>query len=867
MPLTAGTRLGPFQIEQRLGAGGMGEVYRARDTRLDRTVAVKVLAPELATDPAFCARFEREAKAISALTHPHICRLYDIGRADKTEYLVLELLDGETLATRLERGPLPLRQLLGFGIEVADALEAAHRHGIVHRDLKPANVMITSDGIKLLDFGLAKNLPGHAQALSQLATAPGTATAQGTIVGTLQYMAPEQIQGQPADVRTDIFALGTLLYEMATGRKAFEAQSQASLIAKILEVEPPTLSSLVPASPPALDHLVRQCLAKNPDERWQTARDLLLELRWVQETDAKAQGLAPEPGRARRWVPWAVAAAALLAAGLAWFLRPAVTEFSGPPVRFDVPLPPKMQPPGEWQGTPSLSPDGRYLAVAASVEGRMQLLLRRMGDTAFQPLAGTDDARVPIWSPDSRSLAFFASGKLRRIPVSGGAAATICEAGEISYGGSWSEAGIILFSMGDVIYRVPASGGAPVAVTAIDVAHGEFQHRYPHFLPDGQSFLFTVLGRQAGIRVATLGTQATKLVVPDGGPGVFVRPSSLVFVREQSVVAVPFDARRLEVTGQEQKVADQAVGGLSAARDGTLVFRPSGVSLSQLQWFTRDGRRLRSLGVPGGYQQMALSPSGRRVALQRGEPFSALVATDIWMIDVMTGVLSRVTNDPAFDGDPSWSPDEHSLAFTTRRTGRLSLFKKDLSTGSEEPLVKLAFDATLDEWTPDGRFIMFRNLGRAIQVVPLVGDRTPRILVDTPLEIEDQVHVSPDGRWIAFNSNESGRWEVYVASFPEFIGKRQISTNGGMQPVWRSNSQELFYLDPLGQVMMVAVGGAKSEFGVARPLFQTRINPSPHFGEYGVAPDGQTFLFIEPVGPTPAAFTFVVNWRPDPAGK
>ena len=859
MVLTAGTRLGPYEIEGMLGGGGMGEVYKARDTRLHRTVAVKVLAPEIASDAAFKARFEREARTLSTLNHPHICVLHDIGAHNGIDYLVLEHLEGQTLAERLqaESGGLKLADALRIAVAVADALDAAHRHGIIHRDVKPGNIILTPGGPKLLDFGLAKQPSATSAAASTLATQPGTGTSQGVIVGTLQYMAPEQIQGQQVDARTDVFAFGAVLYEMVTGRKPFEGQSQASLIAKILEVEPPTL----PVSSPALDHLVRQCLAKNPNDRWQTARDLLLELRWVQENDAKRESMTPQPKLARRWLPWAVAAAASLAAGSSWALRPAVTEFSGPPVHFDVPIPPKMQPPGEWQGAASLSPDGRYLAVAASLEGRMQILLRRMDDTAFQPLAGTDDARVPFWSPDSRSIAFFANGKLRRIAATGGAAVTICEAGELSYGGSWSKAGLIIFSMSGVIHKVAASGGVPVAVTSIDATQGDGEHRYPLFLPDGQSFLFTVLGRQPGIRVGVLGTQTNKLLVPDGGQAVFVPPSSLIFVREQSVMALPFDPQRLEVTGQEQKVADRATGGLSATTGGTLVFRPAGVSVSQLQWFARDGRRLRSVGVPGGYQQMALSPSGRRVALQRGEAFTTLVGTDIWMIDLMTGVLSRVTSDPGFEGDPSWSPDERSLAFTTRRTGRLSLFKKDLSTGIEAPLVQLAFDATLDEWTPDGRFVMFRNLGRAIQALPLVGDRTPRIIVDTPLAIEDQVHVSPNGRWIAFNSNESGRWEVYVASFPDFLGKRQISTGGGLQPVWRSNSEELFYLDPLGQLMMVAVSDANSEFGVARPLFQTMINPSPHYGEYGVAPDGQTFLLIEPAGPTPAAFTFVVNWR------
>ena len=777
MALSVGTRLGHFEIETLLGAGGMGEVYRARDARLDRTVAVKVLAPELATDPAFRTRFEREAKALSALTHPHICRLYDLARDDQIEYLVLELLEGETLAARLERGPLPLRQVLSFGVEIADALEVAHRQGIVHRDLKPANVMITPGGTKLLDFGLAKNTGGAGgQPLSQLATAPGTATAQGTIIGTLQYMAPEQVQGQPVDARTDIFALGAVLYEMVAGRKAFEAKTQASLIAKILETDPPALSTVVPIAPRALDRLVQRCLAKNPDDRWQSARDVLLELRWIQEDGDKPGTASPPPARRRQWLAWAAAMTTALVAALMWSLRPARSDVNQPPsARFDVALPPKISPLAEFQGSPSLSPDGRYLAIAASVEGRQQLLLRRLDDTAFVPVPGTDDARVPFWSPDSRSVAFFASGKLRRIAVTGGPAVTICHAGDVGYGGSWNEVGGIVFAMGGVIYRVAESGGAPVAVSFLDTTRGDVEHRDPYFLPDGQSFLFTVLGREPGIHAGVLGTQTTKLVVRDGRQGVFVPPSSLIFVREQSVMAVPFDTRRLVVTGRERKVADQTLGGLSATRTGTVVFRPAGVSITQLQWLARDGRRLAVVAAAGlgPYQQLDLSPSGKRVALQQGEVGTVVVGgADIWMIDLTTNVKSRVTSDPGFDGDPSWSPDERSLAFTTRRNGRLSLFKTDLS-GNETPLANLSFPAILDDWTPDGRFVIFRNLGRAIQALPLAGDHTPRVIVDTPLAIEDQAHVSPDGRWIAFNSNESGRWEVYVASFPDFLGKRQ----------------------------------------------------------------------------------------------
>jgi serine/threonine protein kinase len=501
MSLTAGTRLGPYQIEQKLGAGGMGEVYRARDTRLERTVAVKVLAPAIASDPTFRARFEREARIISALSHPHICVLHDVGLEGDVNYVVLEHLQGETLADRLGKHPygLKLSDVLGIAIAVADALDAAHRRGIVHRDLKPGNVMLTSAGPKLLDFGLAKQSGGSSAALSMLATQPGTGTAQGVIVGTLQYMAPEQIQGQQVDARTDLFGFGAVIYEMVTGRKAFEAQTQASVIAKVLETDPPALSTLTPVAPSMLDRLVQRCLAKKPDDRWQSARDVLLELRWIQENLEKPEHSPRRVMGWRQWLPWTVAGVAVAGAVALWSSPRPASDVPPPSARFDVPLPPKVLAHTAWQGAPSVSPDGRYVAVSAFLDGRLQLLLRRLDETAFVPLPGTDDARVPIWSPDSRSIAFFSGGKLRRVQASGAAVSTICEAGGLSpeqrsHGGSWSRRGVILFDMGGLIYQVADSGGTPSAVTSLDSQRGDAQHRFPHFLTDDRSFIFSVFG-------------------------------------------------------------------------------------------------------------------------------------------------------------------------------------------------------------------------------------------------------------------------------------------------------------------------------------------------------------------------------------
>jgi eukaryotic-like serine/threonine-protein kinase len=873
MPLEPGTRFGPYEVVSMLGAGGMGEVYRARDTRLDRIVAVKILAAAIGSDSAFRARFDREARTISALNHPNICVLHDVGLEGDRPYVVLEHLEGETVADALAAHPrgLKLSDVIGIAIAVADALDAAHRRGIVHRDLKPGNIMLTVAGPKLLDFGLAKQSAGSSAALSMLATQPGTATAQGTIVGTLQYMAPEQIQGQQVDPRTDLFAFGTVLYEMASGRRAFEAESQASVIAKILETDPPALSTVVPVSPPALDHFVQRCLAKNPDDRWQSARDAVLELRWIGENLHTSQQSSRPISTWRRWLPWGVAGIAVLGAIAVWSLGGPASDVRPPSARFDVPLPPKMLPLAEWQGPPSVSPDGRHVIVSAFLDGRLQLLLRRLDDTSFLPLSGTDDARVPIWSPDSRSIAFFSGGKLRRVLVSGGPVSTIADVGGLSpekrsYSGTWSRSGVILFDMGGNIYQVADSGGTPSAVTSLDSRRGDAQHRFPQFLSDDRSFIFSVFGQNPGVYVSSLESRTAKLVVSEASESVPAADGSLVFVRDQNLLGVEFDPQRQETRGTPSVIAKQVLGGISASPNGTLVFLPTATLLTQLQWFARDGRRLGAVGSSGPNQQLALSPTGRRVALQRREhsssgPGAVIGAAHIWILELTTGVLSRLTTGQGSEGDPAWSPDERTLAFTARHVGQPSLFKKDLSTGVEEPLLNVLDAFNLDEWTPDGQFVIFRSGGRAIYALPMSSDRKPRVVADARPVIDDQSHVSPDGRWIAFNSNESGRWEVYLASFPVFLGKRQISIDGGVQPMWRRDGRELFYLDSGGQMWVIDM--TKDPAPKPRVLFQTRLNPSPYYSEYAVTLDGQRFLALEPVGPPPPLFTVIVNWRPE----
>jgi eukaryotic-like serine/threonine-protein kinase len=872
MRLEPGHRLGPYEILAIAGAGGMGEVYRARDTRLDRTVAIKVLTPGLACDAAFKLRFEREARLISSLNHPRICALHDIGHQDGLDYLVLEYIEGHTLAARLQRGALKLPQVLQYAIEIAEALASAHRLGIIHRDLKPGNIMVTTTGTKLVDFGLARPVAHGVIDISALTTAQiEPATGKGTFVGTLQYTSPEQIQGADPDVRTDIFAFGVVIYEMLTGKKAFDGKTPASIVAKILETDPAPVSAVVPSAPPALDHVVRLCLAKDPSERWQNTHDVLAQLRWIEKEGARADrfGGVDIRRRPRERLAWVVAVIVLAAAAaFGWGRYVMDVETHRPLTRADIAMPPNLWLP-DFAG-PVVSPDATRIVIPVSREGQAQLFVRRLDDTSFVPLAGTEGARGPFWSPDSRSIAFFAGGKLKRIDAGGGPITALSD-GSAGVGGTWNRDGVILFAagVGTALFQVPESGGAATQVTELDVARGDRGHRFPHFLPDNRTFLFAVGGQEGGIYAGSLDHKTVKRVLRDGAISSYVDPGFLVFVRQQTLMSMPFDTKTLEVTGPPQPVAERVRGGLfSVASNGTIAYATGGGDVPvQLSWFMRDGRRVGPAGRPGPYRQIALSPSGRRVAIMQSSPGTLGESdADLWLMDLTTGVYSRLTNDPAFDADPSWSPDERSLVFTSSRTGRSALFHKDLVTGVESQLVDFPERVVVDEWTPDGRFVIFRTFGRSVLALPMVGERIPKLLVDTPYRsryLEDQTHVSPNGKWIAFNSDESGGWQVYVARFPEFSAKRQLSIAGGMQPLWRRDSRELFYLSPQGTLMAVEIGaGDTVEPGVPQPLFQVNLTPSGEVGEYGVTADGQRFLVAEPTSGSLRSMTFLFNWSP-----
>jgi eukaryotic-like serine/threonine-protein kinase len=874
MPLSPGTLLGPYELLAPIGAGGMGEVYRAKDTRLERTVAVKVLSSHLAASAESRQRFEREARTISQLSHPHICALYDVGREGETEYLVMEYLEGETLSDRLLKGALPFEQVLRFGAEIADALDKAHRSGIVHRDLKPGNVMLTKSGVKLLDFGLAKAMAvpgaGSGASLTAFPTQHGSnLTQEGTILGTFQYMAPEQLEGKEADARTDIFAFGALLYEMAAGRKAFSGGSQASLISSIMGSEPPPVSAVSPMTPPAFDRVVRTCLAKDPEDRWQTAHDVGVQLKWIGEGGSAAGVPAPVVAqrKTRERATWALiglAAGALAVGALSTlFLRRATPA---QPVRFDIGIPRKA----ELTGI-SVSPDGRRLALVLEDSPREGILwVRPVDSVALRPLEGTKNVRNSFWSPDGRSIGFFADGKLKRVDADGGSVQTICD-GNGTGGGAWAPDGTILFSpeFGDVLYRVPASGGSPVAVTKLDATRQEVFHGWPHFLPDGKRFLYvarTVSPEKTVIRAGSLDSPDSPVIVRSDSGAVFVPPGVLLFGRERALLAQRFDSRALRVEGDaaaiEPRVRIDAAdnqGLLSASSDGSVVAFGSGEPpREELTWVDRTGKKIASLGPPADYDDFALSPDGANVLATIRDPQQG--TSDVWSVDVARGTRTRLTFDPRDDFGARWSPDGERIVFTSDREGFYNLYSvAGGGGGTTETVLKSELDKWSEDWSADGKYILYAVFDPRtkfdIFALPTAPGAKPIEVARTPFN-EGGIRFSPNGRWLAYASDESGKPEVYVQSFPPSGFKRQISTAGGQFPRWSRNGRELFYISSDGRLNAIAVAeaGAKLETSPPTALFEIR-------GDVALSPDGGRFLTAVAVEDGSARpVTVVLNW-------
>jgi Tol biopolymer transport system component len=875
MTLPEGARLGPYEIVSAIGAGGMGEVYKARDSRLERMVAVKVLPEHLSSSEEMRQRFEREARAISQLSHPHICALYDVGSQDGVEYLVMELLEGETLATRVLKGALPLDQTLSFGVQIADALDKAHRQSIVHRDLKPGNIMLTKSGVKLLDFGLAKAMAPASQQ-SGLTSLPTVATPQnltqtGTILGTFQYMAPEQLEGTEADARSDIFALGAVLYEMATGQKAFHGKSQASLIGSILKEEPPAISTIAPMTPPALDRVIKTCLAKDPENRFQTAHDVKLQLAWIAEGGSQAGVPAPVVARRRNRekLAWAVAAAALLAAlalGVGFVRRaPAPRRM----VRFEIPTPEGLT----TVDTPRISPDGRYIAFNATDSmGKSRIYVRALNAVAAHPLDGTEGTTRPFWSPDSRFLGFFAEGKLKKIDVTGGPAQKICDA-PTGADGSWSPEGVILYDgrTADPIHRVPAAGGTPVVAVKPDPARKEVTTAWPEFLPDGRHFLYMATGQKPEdnmYRIGSLDSTESKPLAPAQTLVTYAPPGYLLFVRDKTLVAQPFDAKALKTTGEPVPLAEHigtdsvGLARFSVSREGTLAYR-TGESGDRLVFVDRTGRETEAIGDPGEFHNPALSPSGDRLAFDLNDPRTG--KGDIWVRDLKRGVASRLTFGKTDAFAPIWSPDGRTVVFTEGQ----DLFEKAADGQGEEKLLVKSDDLKIvSDWSRDGRTIAYstraKETGFDIWMMPVSGEPKPVPFVKTPFA-ELWPVFSPDGRFVAYQSNESGRAEVYVQSFPGPGGKWQISTAGGIEPHWRADGRELYYRAPDQKLMAVEIqtsGGFSA--GVPQVLFPGRFDTSIARNRYLPSADGKHFLTVAPLGRdamTPT--TVVLNWFAD----
>jgi serine/threonine protein kinase/Tol biopolymer transport system component len=876
MPLTVGTKLGPYEIQSPIGAGGMGEVYCARDTRLDRAVAIKVLPAHLNSDPDLRQRLEREAKAVSKLSHPHICTLHDIGHQEGTDFLVMELVEGQTLEQRLVKGPLPLEQTLRYATQIAEALAKAHRLSITHRDLKPTNIMLTKSGAKLMDFGLAKEsgLAPLATALTEMTVDQSKLTKEGAILGTFQYMAPEQLEGKEADARTDIFALGEVIYEMATGRPAFVAKSRASLIAAILSSDPQPIAALQPMTPPALERVVKKCLAKDPDERWQSASDLSSELSWIAESGGRTAGIPPSAysRRTRENWAWLVSAtlAVILIVGAIWAHN---SKPSQQTAYFYLPLPFSAH-------DLALAPNGHTLAVVAYQEAvrKNVIWISEVGSQGGRVLSDTEGATYPFWSPDGRALAFFADGKLKKLDVAEGSLQTLCDA-PAGRGGTWNKDGVIVFTPdatlgpGRGLYRVSASGGTPIRVIDPDTSHGEQSLRWPVFLPDGIHFLymsanFTGQKGANAIFVGSLESNEKHRVMEASANATYAAPGFLLFPREKTLLAQKFDLKRFNVIGEPTTILSdiqyqpQVRRAVFVASDSLLIAQTGGdVAVAQPLWFDRKGKELGTAGPADVYGNIFLAPNGKSVAVDKSDMSS--LNTDVWTIDLQRGNAKRLTFDPAFDVVPIWSPDGSRLVFASNRQLNVDLYLKASDGAQEEQSIAHdEFTKSPDDWSANGKFILY-DRGPDMWFLTVPGFRSSLFL--KAVSWVRNGRFSPDGKWVAYSSNESGKWEIYVTSFPVVRGKWQISTAGGEQPRWRGDGKELFFLSSDGKMMAAPITTAPNfDAGAPVALFQTTprqpVSRNDQF-VYDVSRDGQRFLVLTQVKQAATApISVVLNW-------
>jgi eukaryotic-like serine/threonine-protein kinase len=899
MTLTTGTRIGPYEILESIGAGGMGEVYRARDTRLQRDVAIKVMGTLMAGTPESRERFEREARAISQLNHPNICTLHDVGHQDGLSYLVLEYLEGETLAARIQRGAMPPAEALPIAIAICEALDKAHRQGIVHRDLKPGNVMLMRQGakataqtsraashVKLLDFGLAKIAAANAAPGPGGATPAGTAlglsmpvtqttplTLQGTILGTFQYMAPEMLEGAEADARADIWAFGCVLYEMLTGRKTFDGRTQASLISAILATEPAPIATLQPLTPPALEHTVKTCLEKDPDERYQSAHDLLLQLKWIGAAGSQAGVPAPVAARRRlhshgRMAAAVLSAIILTAAGVWSFAVPR----SVPPMvlRAAVTLPAGVEFNIYTSGNLAISPDGSRIVYSGLTAETPMLFLRAAGSTASTPMPGTQGAVNPFFSPDGAWVAFNAAGKLQKVAVAGGAPVDITS-GATSFGGAWLADNTIVFASvgGQGLMRVSAGGGTAEPFTTFE--SGETAHRWPALLPDGSVIYSAGTGgvwSNARIIVQPADGGPRKALTVAGTGARYVASGHLVFAQTGRMFAVPFDLASHTVTGDAQPVIESVMMNES---DGRTAFAVSSTGLAasvatvegldrrRLVWVSLDGK-VTPVPVPErAYEHPRISPDGRKVALtiRESDP-------DVWVIDLARYTLTRLTTEAGEDESPVWTPDSRRVTFaSSREGGRVTAWKAADGSTPEEMLFASPRHQHLGGWTPDGQKLLSEegvSTGYDLFVGDMTSKKTEPFLVSRFSKTGAQL--SPDGRWVAYGSNESGRTEIYVHAFAGQGGRLQVSTEGGIEPRWAPDGRALYFRDGDRMMAVPLETGAALNPGTPRVLFEgsyTRMGwPQAN---YDVAPNGKAFLMVRgDAQRLPTSINVIANW-------
>jgi eukaryotic-like serine/threonine-protein kinase len=890
--IPTGTVLGRYEIRSQLGAGGMGEVYRARDEKLNRDVAVKVLPAALSHDGDRLRRFEQEAQAAGALNHPNILAVYDVGTHDGAPYIVSELLDGEELREQLNDGSLPQRKALDYAQQIAQGLAAAHERGITHRDLKPENLFVTADGrVKILDFGLAKLRPLRSERVSSEIDTRKQITDPGTVMGTVGYMSPEQVRGHEADHRSDIFSFGSILYEMLAGQRAFRRETMAETMTAILKEEPPELSETNAKISLPLEKIVRRCLEKKPERRFHSASDLgfaIESLSGSATSSGQTMTMTASPAlrpRTRERIGWFALTASLLVAAVAvtiLYFRRAPIENPTAAMRFTINLPEKLT---ARSGSPEISPDGRNLVFSARREDNANILwLRPLGSLAAQPMPGTEGAGAGnyFWSPDSRSIGFFREGKLEKIDLAGGPPQTLCNmpprvgGGPPVYSGTWNRDSIIVISADGVIYRISAAGSEPTLVLGKNQLNREAVYGWPSFLPDGRHFLCLRIPAGQGapeIYLASLdGKETTRLLVADS-QALYATSATgggyLLFARAGALLAQPFEASSLKLTGEPfvvantLRVSDSGRGHYSVSDNGILVYDPTNTfGTQQLIWLDRAGKRLESVGAPGTIQNPRLSPDGKQVAVDRRDLQTG--NEDIYVIDIARGTSSRLTSDPASDSHPIWSPDGNRIAWSSDREGSFQIYQKLASgVGQEELLLKSEIRSHPTSWSADGRFILYTGVdpktNNDVWVLPLAGDRKPSLLLQTQFS-EGSASFSPDGRWIAYQSNDQGLNEVYVQTFPASGRKWQVSTDAGFFPIWRSDGKELFYFK-VGAMMGVEVkSGSSFEAGVPKMLFdfagRNRGNPI-----FAATADGQRFLIVGQVEDTAnLQYTVVVNW-------